>query len=130
MSSIAPSSAPAAPSSSQTPEAKDEVALTGGEQGLGAYYRKDELRTGLAASVQGKIQAYSVEALADVENIGNRVNEAVERSRMRQRQHADSASRCSTPLTGTLVQDQSEKIKKLAIMKEQLEEQLAKHELS
>merc|ERR1711971_54187 len=37
-----------------------EVTLSGGEQGLGAYYRRDELQTGFAASIQGKLQAYNI----------------------------------------------------------------------
>jgi hypothetical protein len=62
-----------------------EVQLTSGERGLGAYYRKDEMREGMAASIEDQIQAYSTESLADVEGFDACVADAVKRSEGRRK---------------------------------------------
>jgi len=60
-----------------------EQQLAAGEQGLSAYWKKDELQSGIEATTAERIQAYSVEALADVEDLGRRAEEAADRSRQR-----------------------------------------------
>jgi len=79
-------------SASISTAALDRVELAAGETGLSAYWRKDELRSGLASNTSSEIQAYAVEALADCDGFSGRVDGALERSRGRQQETEVSAS--------------------------------------
>jgi hypothetical protein len=63
----------------------DEQQLSAGEKGLGAYYRKDELQTGLAANIKDQIEAYGTESLADADGFSRRIDSAVKRSEDRRK---------------------------------------------
>lgn len=76
---LEPSSSPAAGELA----APYEQQLAAGEQGLSAYWKKDELQLGIETSMRERIQAYSVEALAEVEDVGRLVEQAADRSRQR-----------------------------------------------
>eukprot|EP00927_Polykrikos_kofoidii_P061588 TRINITY_DN56417_c0_g1_i1.p1 TRINITY_DN56417_c0_g1~~TRINITY_DN56417_c0_g1_i1.p1 ORF type:complete len:343 (-),score=82.47 TRINITY_DN56417_c0_g1_i1:121-1011(-) len=79
----------------QTSKAEDPVVeLEGHEQGLSAYWQRDELRSGMLSHAQGSIDAYSVEALADADGLEQCTEGALERSRNRQKklETADGSS--------------------------------------
>jgi len=74
------------------------------EQGLGAYYRKGEMRSTVAASIKERIDQYCEEALADVEGFDQQVEDAAARSKARREGLSSTgrfSQRLSTPLTGT-----------------------------
>lgn len=102
---------------------QEELELTAGEKGLGAYYRREELQEGLRSSTADQIQAYSTEVLADVDGFSGCVDSAVKRSEGRRRNlqeqltavkqaHAKATARAAAaaepaqagdPLTGELL---------------------------
>lgn len=97
------------PSSSSTAldaAAAHEQQLAAGEQGLSAYWKKSELQSGIEAAVKERIEAYSVEALADVEDVGRIADQAADRSRQRrekmERETANSSSLRAGQLTALL----------------------------
>jgi len=61
----------------------EEEILTGIDQGLGAYYRKNELQASTEANIKERIEAYSIESLADVDGFDLQVENATARSRAR-----------------------------------------------
>mmetsp|Transcript_57519 Transcript_57519/g.100724 ORF Transcript_57519/g.100724 Transcript_57519/m.100724 type:complete len:308 (+) Transcript_57519:76-999(+) len=63
---------------------EEELTLTSGERGLGAYYRREELQDGMRANTHDMIEAYSIEVLAD-EDFSGRVDSAVKRSDARRK---------------------------------------------
>lgn len=60
-------------------------------QGLSAFSKREELQSGVAASIADQIAAYSLEADADFEGFGGKVEGAVSRSQARRR--ADNSQR-------------------------------------
>eukprot|EP00931_Biecheleriopsis_adriatica_P006901 TRINITY_DN108244_c0_g1_i1.p1 TRINITY_DN108244_c0_g1~~TRINITY_DN108244_c0_g1_i1.p1 ORF type:complete len:294 (-),score=58.80 TRINITY_DN108244_c0_g1_i1:180-1031(-) len=82
----------AAQSTAPTPATDVDAVLSATEQGLGAYWKRNDLHAGLTADMQDSIQAYSMESLADAD-LSRRVEEATARSRARR-----SAQPLPTPL--------------------------------
>jgi len=74
--------------------AGEQQQLNPNETGLSAYYRREEVQSGIVAGVTDKIHSYCVEALADVDGFSKQVEEATDRSKNR-RQNPDR------PLTAT-----------------------------
>lgn len=72
----------------------NQVQLAAGETGLSAYWRRDEMRNGLASDIANEIQAFSVEALTDSDGFSHRLDGALRRSRERR-----EFSQASTTLT-------------------------------
>lgn len=64
--------------------------LQSGERGLSAYWRRDELSSGLAETVASQIEAYSLEALGDL--AGSGLDGALARSRERRQDREAAAS--------------------------------------
>lgn len=74
--------------------------LVATEQGLGAYWRKGEMQSSVEASIKERIQAYSMEALSDVDGFERHIEDATARSKAR-RLGLGSSGRFGGTLNGT-----------------------------
>lgn len=85
------------------PAAGTEVTLLSTEKGLGAYWRKGEMQTNAEADIKGRIDAFSMEALADVAGFDTQVGQAKARSVARREgldcSWSDAAANSSRPGT-------------------------------
>lgn len=96
--------------------------LLAGEKGLSAYWRKDELQSAGEADIADRIEAYSIEALADVDGFSRQVEDASERSKVRRGKMEKSSRVGSSLREGQLanIMEEKEHFAQLIKEKEQL----------
>eukprot|EP00405_Crypthecodinium_cohnii_P051077 CAMPEP_0206605720 /NCGR_PEP_ID=MMETSP0325_2-20121206/50645_1 /ASSEMBLY_ACC=CAM_ASM_000347 /TAXON_ID=2866 /ORGANISM="Crypthecodinium cohnii, Strain Seligo" /LENGTH=308 /DNA_ID=CAMNT_0054121441 /DNA_START=181 /DNA_END=1107 /DNA_ORIENTATION=- len=67
--------------------------LTSTEKGLGAYWKKGQMQSSMQADMKERIEAFSMESLADVQGFDRRLAEATARSVARRKSLEEAAQR-------------------------------------